>query len=159
MTGWAGIVLHWRPLFCACCEWNCWHWRQCPMPNPWCHCFHQYVSLPQCQLSCIIVVGSSSDVSRLGLDGSSVDKSRNSFRFVFHVFFTSGTHLVVLIVIVVILVGWHSSKSLRLHRFKSGQDEIWPGLWKLRFNSSPLFGPRCSQPTHPAMEDCRHPEI
>jgi len=31
---------------------------------------------------CGVVVGSSSDVSGFGLDGSSVDKSRNSFRFV-----------------------------------------------------------------------------
>jgi len=29
-----------------------------------------------------VVLGSSSDVSGLGLDASSVDKSRNSFRFV-----------------------------------------------------------------------------
>jgi len=33
-------------------------------------------------LCCAVVTGSSSDVSGLGLDGSSVDKSRNSFRSV-----------------------------------------------------------------------------
>ena len=36
----------------------------------------------QRKLCCTVAVGSNSDVSGLGLDSSSVDKSRNSFRFV-----------------------------------------------------------------------------